>query len=246
MFALAGWKIYKKRVGQKQTDPIWKQRGIGCGRPRGSKSGYRTELPGTDPLQGPSPSHPRPPATVAIHDSVRQAIAVFFFGEADFFSAKRLFFRAARDVSGVRSSPPWARVVIKLKMSFQALSHSPSHERALALTSPPPDFLFSSIHLKPPTHQPTNPPQKWNIPYWYCLPSTPSLTLPPSSLKCLQKSNPNIHIKCFRCFKCFGCFRCFMFAFGPQNRPILVQIGTKQVFQVFRILSPFPSGRGRG
>ena len=70
-------------------------------------------------------------------------------------------------------------------------------------------------------------PKKRNIPYWYCLPCTPSLTLPPSSLKCLQKSNPDIHRKCFRCFKCFGCFRCFMFAFGPQNRPILVQIRTK-------------------
>ena len=124
---------------------------------RGSMGGYRTELPGTDPLQGSSPSHSIhtqaltaiPPATVGIHDSVRQAIAVFFFGEADFFSAKRLFFRAARDVSGVRSSPPWARVVIKLKMSFQALSHSSSHARASALTSPPPDFLFSSIHQTP-------------------------------------------------------------------------------------------------
>ena len=53
-------------------------------------------------------------------------------------------------------------------------------------------------------------PKKRNIPYWYCLPCTPSLTLPPSSLKCLQKSNPNIHSKCIRCFKCFGCFRCFI------------------------------------
>ena len=53
-------------------------------------------------------------------------------------------------------------------------------------------------------------PKNSNIPYWYCLPSTPSLTLPPSSLKCLQKSNPGIHRKCFRCFKCFGCFRCFI------------------------------------
>ena len=52
--------------------------------------------------------------------------------------------------------------------------------------------------------------KKRNIPYWYCLLCTPSLTLPPSSLKCLQKSNPNIHRKCFRCFKCFGCFRCFI------------------------------------
>ena len=102
MFALAGWKIYKKRVGQKQTEPIWKQRGIGCGRPRGSMGGYRTELPGTDPLQGSSPSHPIhtqaltaiPPATVGIHDSVRQAIAVFFFRRS------RLFFREAAFFSG--------------------------------------------------------------------------------------------------------------------------------------------------
>ena len=134
----------------------------------------------------------------------------FFFGKADFFSAKRLFFRAARDVSGAHRVPPWARVEIKLKMSFQALSHSPSHERASALTSPPPDFLFISIPQCPQPHNPHHPTQNSNIPYWYCLPSTPSLTLPPSSLKCLQKSNPNIHRKCFRCFKCFGCFRCFI------------------------------------
>ena len=49
-----------------------------------------------------------------------------------------------------------------------------------------------------------------NIPYWSCPPRPPSLTLPLSSLKCWQKSNPNIHSKCFRCFKCFGCFRCFI------------------------------------
>ena len=49
-------------------------------------------------------------------------------------------------------------------------------------------------------------PENSNIPYWYCLQCTPSLILPTSSLKCLQKSNPNIHRKCFRCFKCFGCF----------------------------------------
>ena len=109
--------------------------------------------------------------------------------------------------------------------SFLALSHSSSHARASALTSPPPDFLFISIPQTPPSH-----PKKRNIPYWCCLPCKPSLTLPPSSLKCLQKSNPSIHIRCFRCFrcfKCFGCFRCFKFAFGPQNRPILVQIRTK-------------------
>ena len=91
---------------------------------------------------------------VAIHGSSASYRRSFFFGEADFFSAKRLFLRAARDVSGEHSEPPWARVEIKLKMSFQALSHSPSHARASALTSPPPDFLFSSIHPKPPSHHP--------------------------------------------------------------------------------------------
>ena len=57
-------------------------------------------------------------------------------------------------MSGVRSSPPWARVVIKLKMSFQALSHSSSHARALALTSPPPDFFISFIPQNPPKIHP--------------------------------------------------------------------------------------------
>ena len=48
--------------------------------------------------------------------------------------------------------------------SFLALSHSPFHDEALALTSSPPDFLFSSIHPKPTIPQcpqiPTIPPQK--------------------------------------------------------------------------------------
>ncbi|MDD6832022.1 MAG: hypothetical protein PUE80_02535 [bacterium] len=64
--------------------------------------GYQTELPGTDPLQGSSPSHSIhtqaltaiPPATVGIHDSVRQAKAVFFFRRS------RLFFREAAFFSG--------------------------------------------------------------------------------------------------------------------------------------------------
>ena len=118
MFALAGWKIYKKRVGQKQTNPIWKQRGIGCGRPRvGARVGIERNCPEPPLSKAYRPHIPiltltqtltsiPPPATVAIHDSIRQAIAVFFFGEADFFSAKRLFFRAARDVSGEHSEPP--------------------------------------------------------------------------------------------------------------------------------------------
>ena len=109
-----------------------------------------------------------PPLIHTMRHFLRQV--QFFFGGADFFSAKRLFLRAARDVSGAHSEPPWARVEIKLKMSFQALSHSPSHERALALTSPP-SRLFVLFHPSKP-HQPPIPqphhPKNSNIPYWYC------------------------------------------------------------------------------
>ena len=74
---------------------------------------------------------------------------------------------------------------------------------ALSFKTHTPPWLFVLFH-------PTKPPPNKNIPYWSCLPWTPSLTLPPSSLKCWQKSNPGIHRQCFRCFKCFGCFRCFI------------------------------------
>ncbi|MDY4185369.1 MAG: hypothetical protein SOX83_05450 [Sodaliphilus sp.] len=41
------------------------------------------------------------------------------------------------------------------KTRFRLYPHLSAHERASALTSPPPDFLFSSIPLKPPSHHPT-------------------------------------------------------------------------------------------
>ena len=47
-------------------------------------------------------------ATLDTHDAPFLRQAQFFFGEADFFFAKRLFLREARDVSGVRSTPLWA------------------------------------------------------------------------------------------------------------------------------------------
>ena len=77
----------------------------------------------------------------------------FFFGEADFFSAKRLFFRAARDVTGERSEPPWARLGKNRKRVFGFIPIA-ARERALALTSPPPDFLFISIPQCPHPHHP--------------------------------------------------------------------------------------------
>ena len=167
MFALAGWKIYKKRVGQKQTDPIWKQRGIGCGRPRVSMGGYRTELPGTDPLQDSSPSHPRHQV-----ESIQSVGSVGSVGS------------------------------------------------------------IASIH-----------PKNSNIPYWYCPLCTPSLTLPPSSLKCLQNYNPSIHRKCFSCFKCFGCFRCFISLLDHKTARFWSK--SEQTRQTDRIVLPAYHGYGK-
>ena len=113
-------------------------------------------------------------------------------------------------MSGEHSEPPWARVVIKLK-KFSGFIPLAVPRKGFSPHLPAPR-LFIHFHPSkatiPITH--TNPPKKRNIPYWYCPLCTPSLTLPPSSLKCLQNYNPNIHRKCFRCFKCFGCFRCFI------------------------------------
>ena len=85
--------------------------------------------------------------------------------------------------------------------------------------------------------------KKSNIPYWYCPLCTPSLTLPPSSLKCLQKSNPNIHRKCFRCFKCFGCFRCFISLLDHKTARFWPK--SEQNPQTARIVTPSSNGYGK-
>ena len=54
------------------------------------------------------------------------------------------------DLRDIATTPSWQTKGTVLLQSFLALSHSASHERALALTSPPPDFLFSSIPQAPP------------------------------------------------------------------------------------------------
>ena len=67
-------------------------------------------------------------------------------------------------------------------------------------------------------------PGKSNILFWSCLLCSTSLTLPPSSLICLQKKQSEQPHKVFQVFRVFQVFH---FAFGPQNRPFLVQIRTK-------------------
>ena len=135
----------------------------------------------------------------------------FFCGRRVFFRRSRLFFREAAFFSGGEGCE-WRAPRATVGESGDKAENEFSGFIPLAVPrkgfSPhiPASRLFIHFH----TTMPTIPPQKCNIPYWYCLQCTPSLTLPPSSLKCLQKSNPNIHRKCFRCFKCFGCFRCFI------------------------------------
>ena len=154
--------------------------------------------------------------------------APFFASGAVFFRRSRLFFReaafssGARDVSGERSAPPWARVEIKLKMSFQALSHSPSHERAKALTSTPPDFLFSSIHQNP-----TIPPQKKEhsllvLPFVHTI-----INFATKFFEMFTKKQSRHPHQVFQVFQVFRVFQVFHFAFEPQNCPVLVQIRTK-------------------
>ena len=121
------------------------------------------------------------------------------------------------------------------KTRFRLYPHSQAHERASALTSPPPDFLFSFIHQNP-----TILPKKRNIPYWYCPLCTLSLNLPLSSLKCLQKSNPNIHTKCF---KCFGCFRCFISLLDHKTARFWSK--SEQTCQTDRIVLPPYHGYGK-
>ena len=87
---------------------------------------------------------------VDTHDAPFSAIGEFFFGEADFFSAKRLFLRAARDVSGAHSEPPWARLGKNRKRVFGFIPIA-ARERAPALTSPPPR-LFVLFHPSKPHH----------------------------------------------------------------------------------------------
>ena len=80
---------------------------------------------------------------------------IFCVRRSFFFRRSRLFFREAAFSSGGEGcewgaqQPTVGARGKKLKTRFQALSHSSSHERASALTSPPPDFLFISIHQNP-------------------------------------------------------------------------------------------------
>ena len=192
--------------------------------------------------------------------------ACFFFGGADFFFAKRLFFRYGEGCEG-RASRATVGVTAKdnggacFPLDFgitPTKGRQPSHPhrsgffcsfhatcvpicewlattdppRLIALTSLPPTF----IHFHP--SKATIPPQKRNIPYWYCLQCTPSLILPPSSLISWQKSNSNIHSGCFKCFKCFGCFRCFISLLDHKTARFWSKSEQNRCFKCYKPAAP--------
>ena len=107
------------------------------------------------------------------------------------------------------------------KTRFRLYPHSPAHERASALTSPPPDFLFSSIHQK------LTIPPKIKEHSLLVLPSVHTIinfaTEFFEMFTKLQSEHPQ---KVFQVFQVFRVFQVFHFAFGPQNSPVLVQIRT--------------------
>ena len=99
------------------------------------------------------------PAPASPYTAVRQDTGAVFFRRSRLFLREAAFFsggegcewRAQRVTVGASGRKP--------KNTFLAFSHSMSHERALALTSPPPDFLFSSIPQTP-SHKPHSIPPK--------------------------------------------------------------------------------------
>ena len=153
---------------------------------------YKTSLP-----EAPQP-HPSPLDT---HD------APFFASGAVFFRRSRLFFREAAFSSGGEGCE-WGAKQPTVGESGDKAENSFSGFIPLAVPrkgfSPhiPASRLFIHFHTTMPK-SPPNPssihqvesiqsfgsiasihPKKSNIPYWYCLQCTPSLTLSPSSLKC--------------------------------------------------------------
>lgn len=109
--------------------------------------------------------------------------------------------------------------------SFLALSHSPSHDEASALTSPPPIFC-SLPSIQSPQSPPSHPKKKEHS--LLVLPSVNAiLNFATKFFEMFTKKQSEHPQKVFQVFQVFRVFQVFHFAFGPQNRPVLVQIRTK-------------------
>ena len=90
------------------------------------------------------------------------------------------------------------------------------------------DFLFISIHQTPPSHKfpPFHPKQKEQS--LLVLPSVHTiLNFATEFFEMFTKLQSEHPQKVFQVFQVFRVFQVFHFTFGPQNRPVLVQIRTK-------------------
>ena len=104
--------------------------------------------------------------------------------------------------------------------SFLALSHSSSHARASALTSPPPDFLFISIHRTPPSHKfpPFHPKQKEQS--LLVLPSVHTiLNFATEFFEMFTKLQSEHPQKVFQVFQVFRVFQVFHVRFWTTKPP---------------------------
>ena len=160
--------------------------------------------------------------TLDTHDAPLFAVGAFFFGEADFFSAKRLFLREARDVSGGEAAHREQRMGIqwrKLVFGFIPIRRltkglQPSHPRLPTFCSLPsiPSHL---LHQK----------KEHSL---LVLPSVNAiLNFATKFFEMFTKKQSEQPHKVFQVFQVFRVFQVFHFAFGPQNSPFLVQIRTK-------------------
>ena len=191
---------------------------------------------------------------------------VVFFGGADFFFAKRLFFRYGEGCEG-RASRATVGVTAKdnggacFPLDFgitPTKGRQPSHPHRsgffcsfhatcvptcewLATTDPPRLIALTSlpptfIHFHP--SKATTPPRKKQHPL-LVLPSVHTIiNFATKFFDILTKKQFEHPQRVFQVFQVFRVFQVFHFAFGPQNSPVLVQIRTKQVFHVFQAGSP--------
>ena len=125
-----------------------------------------------------------------------------------------------------------ASCVSRVVYSYLWILATTDPPRLIALTSLPPTF----IHFHP--SNPTTPPRKKQHPL-LVLPSVHTIiNFATKFFDILTKKQFEHPQRVFQVFQVFRVFQVFHFAFGPQNSPVLVQIRTKQVFQVFQAGSP--------
>ena len=163
---------------------------------------------------------------------------VFFAAGVFFFRRSRLFFREATFFSGGEGCE-WRALRHRGREREKAEKHIfgflPLDVPRKGFSPHIPDSrLFVLFH----TTNPTIPPRKKQHSL-LVLPSVHTIiNFATKFFDILTKKQFEHPQRVFQVFQVFRVFQVFHFAFGPQNSPVLVQIRTKQVFQVFQAGSP--------